>query len=79
MRIMMRMAKQAVNLSISKPLLRQARALKLNLSRVLEDSIERSLRIERAKRWQQENREAIESYNAYIEKYGVFSDGLRRF
>lgn len=29
--------------------------------------------------WLAENRDAIEAYNGRIEKYGVFSDGLRRF
>ena len=29
--------------------------------------------------WQAENREAMGAYNTYVEKNGVFSDGLRRF
>lgn len=31
------------------------------------------------KKWEQENKEAIESYNRRIEKHGVFSDALRSF
>jgi len=30
-------------------------------------------------KWLDENREAIENHNGYIAKYGVFSDGRRRF
>jgi post-segregation antitoxin (ccd killing protein) len=28
----------------------------------------------RKRAWQEENREAIEAYNAYIDKYGCFGD-----
>jgi antitoxin CcdA len=73
------MAKQAVNLSISKPLLRRARALKLNLSRFFEAQLEQYLKRQRAEQGLEENRDAIASYNAHVEKHGVFSDGLRRF
>jgi post-segregation antitoxin (ccd killing protein) len=34
---------------------------------------------EQAKRWQDENREAIDEYNALVAERGVFSDGRRRF
>jgi antitoxin CcdA len=34
---------------------------------------------EKRRRWQDENREAIEDYNRRIENHGVFSEGLRRF
>ena len=30
-------------------------------------------------KWQEENREALENHNRYTEKYGLFSDGRRRF
>jgi post-segregation antitoxin (ccd killing protein) len=31
------------------------------------------------KKWREENREAIEAYNEYVEKHGAFSDDLRQF
>ena len=31
------------------------------------------------KKWGEENREAIEAYNEYVEKHGVFSDDVRQF
>lgn len=31
------------------------------------------------KKWRQENRDAIAAYNEYIEKHGMFSDGVRLF
>jgi antitoxin CcdA len=70
--------KKAVNVSINSDLLRQAREMKVNLSKTLEESLERLLREERARRWQEENREAIEAHNRFVEKYGVFNDIRKR-
>ena len=74
-----RAPRKAVNLSIDSDLLRQARAMKINLSRTLEEKLEQLVREERARRWQEENREAIGAHNRYVEQYGVFSDRLRKF
>lgn len=79
MRILMRMAKAAVNLSVSEVVLRQARAMKLNLSQFLEEGLQEHIKRKRAEKWQEENREAIAAYNARIEKYGVFNDDLISF
>jgi antitoxin CcdA len=71
--------RKAVNVSINSDLLRQARELKINLSKTLETQLEQVLREERARRWQEENREAIEAHNRFVEEHGVFSDRLRHF
>lgn len=70
--------KKAVNLTINSDLLRQAREMKINLSQSLEAKLEQLLREERARRWQEENREAIEAHNRYVEKYGLFNDIRKR-
>jgi antitoxin CcdA len=70
--------KKAVNLTINSDLLRQAREMKINLSQSLETKLEQLLREERARRWQEENREAIEAHNRYVEKFGVFNDIRKR-
>ena len=70
--------KKAVNLSINSDLLRQARELKINLSKMLEAALERMIREERARRWQEENREAIEAHNKFVEEYGLFNDIRKR-
>lgn len=72
-------AKKACNVSINEDLLRQARALGINLSQTLEAELERRVREAKAKQWAEENREAIESQNRWIEKHGLWSDGLRMF
>jgi antitoxin CcdA len=70
--------KRPVNLSIDSDLLQQARELKVNLSKALEERLAAILREERARRWQEENREAIEAYNRFIDKHGLFNDIRKR-
>jgi len=71
--------KKAVNLRVSEELLKAAKAAGLNLSQTLEQALAESLKQIARDRWLAENREAIEYYNSYIEKHGVFSQGRRRF
>lgn len=75
----MRMSKQAVNLSISEVILREARALKLNLSQVLEEGLRERLMRRRAEKWLEENRAAIEHFNARIERDGPLNSDLLSF
>ena len=70
--------KKAVNVSINSDLLRQAREMSINLSQALEAELARILREEGARRWREENREAIEEYSRYVEEHGVFNDIRRR-
>lgn len=78
MRILMRMVRRAVNLSIDEAKLAQARALKLNLSRLLEESLDKRLQKERERQWLEENREAIEAYNERIRRDGPLNQDLTR-
>ena len=71
--------KKSTNLSVDSELLRQAKQLKINLSKTLEQKLEEIIRKARAESWIEENRSAIESYNQHIERRGTFSDKLRRF
>lgn len=70
--------KKSANLSINSDLLRQARELKINLSKTLEERLAEIVREERARRWQEENREAIEAHNRFVERYGLFNDIRKR-
>jgi len=71
--------KKATNVSINSDLLKQAKALKINLSKTLEDRLAELLIDEKRRAWKKENREAIDAYNRRISENGIFSDGLRRF
>jgi antitoxin CcdA len=71
--------RKPVNLTINQDLLVSARKYKLNLSKLLEDSLLAELKTRWQNDWLDENEAAISAYNKRIAKHGVFSDGIRRF
>ena len=71
--------KKAANVSINSDLLHQAKVLKINLSATLENELASLIRQKRRAQWLDENRAALDDYNAFVEKHGTFSDGLRQF
>jgi antitoxin CcdA len=71
--------RKAVNVTIDQDLLAAARKHKLNLSRVLEDSLLDEVKRREQHDWLERNQPAIDAYNERIKKQGVFSDRLRRF
>lgn len=72
-------SKKPTNLTLNSDLLRRARELNINLSAVLEESLELIVKQRLAEQWCIENRDAIAAYNQHMEERGVFSDGLRSF
>lgn len=71
--------KKAANVSVNSDLLRRAKELGVNLSQTLEMQLEQIVRDAARQRWLEENREALESFNRYIEKYGSALDKHRAF
>lgn len=71
--------RKAVNVTVDQQLLSAARKHKLNLSKLLEDSLLDELKRRDQHDWLEKNQDAIDAYNERIRKHGVFSDGLRRF
>lgn len=71
--------KKSANLSINSDLIQQARALKINLSKLLEERLVETIASQKESLWIKENKEAIEEYNERVSKNGTFSDRLRRF
>jgi antitoxin CcdA len=69
--------KRAVNVTVDESILAEAKQLGLNLSQVLEDELRRRVTKERTQRWREENREALESHNRFIEKHGIWSTKYR--
>ena len=64
-------ARKSVNLSLNKELLAEAKALGINMSRIAEEGIAAAVSAEKNRRWKEENRDAIESSNAYFKKHGL--------
>jgi antitoxin CcdA len=71
--------KTPTNLSLRSDLVRRARRLDLNLSELVDEALEQVLIRAESKTWLDENRRAIDEYNALVAKRGVFGDGRRRF
>ena len=71
--------RKAVNLTVNEDLLRQAKALKINLSRSFEQHLADLIAKAERDQWLAENRRALKEYGDYVERRGVFSEGLRRF
>lgn len=72
-------AKKACNVSINEDLLRQARALGINLSQTLEAELEKRVREAKAKAWYEENKAAIDARHRWVEENGLLSDHFRMF
>ncbi|MEK6789233.1 MAG: type II toxin-antitoxin system CcdA family antitoxin [Pseudomonadota bacterium] len=66
-------------MSINADLLRQAKALDINLSAGLEAALVDTLRQWKREQWLADNKAAMDAYNQQVEDNGVFSDGLRAF
>lgn len=71
--------KQHANLSVRSDLLTRARARKINLSQVLEERLDELLRVQDREAWLAANRAALDEANAFVERHGLWSDGLRSF
>ncbi|MGH8711697.1 MAG: type II toxin-antitoxin system CcdA family antitoxin [Burkholderiales bacterium] len=71
--------KKAANLSVDGELLEKAKRLRLNLSQVFEAGLDEAIRQRQREEWLRKNRAALEAYNDYVDKHGVFSDRLRSF
>ena len=69
--------KRAVNLFVDTELLDEARRLRINMSETLERRLRAIVRAEQERRWLEENREAIASINAFIDRHGLIASRLR--
>ncbi len=71
--------KAATNLSVRADLVHRAKDLGLNLSSMLEETIEAAIRAAEREAWLAENEAAIDAYNERMAEHGVFSDAWRKF
>lgn len=71
--------KKATNVTVNADLLREAKALNINLSQALEHRLMELVQEARRRQWQEENQQALDDYNRHIDRDGVWSDRLRQF
>lgn len=72
--------KKAVNLTLDAELIAEAKAFGTNLSQVLDTAVREVHREQRALKWWNDNKAAIEASNAELEKNGMWytPDWLRK-
>ena len=63
--------RKSTNLSLDARLIAEAKNLDINISRVAEQGIAKAVSTEKSRRWKEENREALESSNRYVEEHGL--------
>ena len=71
--------KKPTNVSVNADLLLKAKALDINLSATLEAALAAEVKRRCAEQWLKDNKPSLDAYNNFVEKHGVFSDGLRGF
>lgn len=72
-------ARRPTNVTLPDALLHDARALKINLSQAAERGVAAAVKAEKERRWIEENRAAMDAYNARIEQDGLILARYRRF
>ncbi len=71
--------KRATNLSLNARMLDLAKELNINLSATVDRLLAEEIRRHYRDRWLERNKDAIDEYNARIERDGSFSDRYRNF
>jgi len=62
--------RRPVNVSVDTGIVAAAREVGLNLSRVTEDALRVAIKVEKERRWKEENREAIGAFREWYEREG---------
>ena len=62
---------KATNISLNASLVEEAKALGVNISLASARGLEQAVKEARGKRWLEENIEALDAYNAYVEEHGL--------
>lgn len=68
-----------LNLTVEKEIADEARVLGINMSRVAEEAIAKAAKLERNRRWAEENREALDRYSEEVEREGLPLEKYRLF
>ena len=71
--------KRPINLSLNAKVLDMAKDMGLNISQTVDALLTEEVLRQYWQRWQHDNAEAIEHYNARIQREGLFSDRYRSF
>ena len=71
--------KKPANLSVNSDLLKKSKAMNINLSATLEQALQVKLAKLNGDKWATENRQAIISYNDFVEEHGCIGEEYKEF
>jgi antitoxin CcdA len=71
--------RKAVNLSLDRTLLEEAKALEVNVSRAAEVGLKAAVKKAKEEQWLAENMAALESINQWVEENGLPLEKYRTF
>lgn len=74
-----RSTRRSINLSIASAAIDEAKALRINLSRLCERALKAEIAAVRDARWLEENLLAIEATNKWVEEHGLPLSEHRQF
>ncbi len=66
-------------MSLRADLIEEARRLEINISQACEGGLAKQVAQTRAERWREDNRDAIEYWNRYVEEHGLPLAKYRQF
>ena len=71
--------RRPTDVSLDARLVEEAKALGINVSRASEEGLAREVKAERERRFKEENAEAFEAWNRFVEKNGLPLERFRQF
>ncbi len=71
--------RKPVNLSLDTGVVEAAREMGINLSQTCEAALRAAAKAERERRWNEENKDAIEAWNAWVDEHGLPLAKYRQF
>ncbi len=71
--------KKSTSLSLTEPLLAEARALRINVSQAAEEGLASAVSRQRRERWLADNHEAFKSANEEFDRHGLLLADLHLF
>lgn len=71
--------RKATNLTLDADAIAEAKELGINISAACEQGLVVAISKARGEKWLRENRAALDSFNAYVDKYGIPLAKYRQF
>ncbi len=68
--------KRRANVTVDAEILAKAKAFGIGLSETLDTALRQRVKDEEARRWHEDNKDAIDAFSRYVEEHGTFAEQL---